>query len=233
MAIVLFTDFGTNDIYVGQVKAALERDAPGLPVIDALNDAPAFNVKAGAHLLASLVPEYPQGSVFLAVVDPGVGGERAPVAMRADGYRFVGPDNGLVSVFAARAARVEAFRIAWTPGRLSASFHGRDLFAPVAARIASKTVPKDWLTSLEKLEVDFGPGDLAEVIYVDHYGNAVTGLRVSGAGGSRRARGSLPGAAPSITRRCSRRRKRAARSGTRTAMAWSRSPSTAAAPRRS
>src|SRR3954470_7580893 len=112
MAIVLFTDFGPSDPYVGQMKAVLEREAPGIPVIDLLNDAPAFRVRAAAHLLASLVSEFTQGSVFIAVVDPGVGGERLPVALRADGYRFVGPDNGLLSVFAGRAHDAEAWRIA-------------------------------------------------------------------------------------------------------------------------
>jgi S-adenosylmethionine hydrolase len=179
VAIVLFTDFGSRDPYVGQVKAVLERDAPGIAVVDLLNDAPAFNLKAAAHLLASLAPEFPQGSVFVAVVDPGVGSLRAPVTLRADGYRFVGPDNGLLSVFAARAERVDSFRIVWKPGRLSTSFHGRDLFAPVAARIAINALPGDWLEPLEKLSVDFGGDDLAEIIFVDHYGNAMTGARAS------------------------------------------------------
>jgi S-adenosylmethionine hydrolase len=183
MAIVLFTDFGSRDLYVGQVKAALDREAPGTAVIDLLNDVPAFNVEAAAHLLASLVPELPQGSVFLAVVDPGVGGPRAPAALRADGYRFVGPDNGLLSVFAARAAHVEAFRIVWAPERLTASFHGRDLFAPVAARIAADALPRDWLRPLPGLAVQFGAEDLAEIIYVDHFGNAMTGIRAGSASG--------------------------------------------------
>jgi len=181
MAIVLFTDFGSMDPYVGQVKSAIEREAPGMPVIDLLNDVPRFQVRAGAHLLASLVPEFPQGSVFLAVVDPGVGGQRLPVALWADGYRFVGPDNGLLSVFAGRAHHTRTYRIAWTPERLSSSFHGRDLFAPVAARIAQDRLPQDWLAPLPALSVDLGGSDLSEVIFVDHYGNASTGLRADNA----------------------------------------------------
>ena len=177
MAIVLFTDFGSRDPYVGQVKAVLERDAPGTPVIDLLHDVAAYAVKPAAHLLAALAPRFVQGSVFVAVVDPGVGSARGAVAVQAAGYRFVGPDNGLISVFAARARDARAWRIAWTPGVLSASFHGRDLFAPVAARLATGRVPEGWLVPLEALSVDFGAGDLGEVIYVDHYGNAMTGLR--------------------------------------------------------
>ncbi len=181
MPIVLFTDFGSADVYVGQVKAVLAREAPGIPVIDLLNDVPAYRIRPAAHLLASLVPQFPQGSVFLAVVDPGVGGPRAPVALRADGYRFVGPDNGLLSVFAARARDKQAFRIEWIPESLSTSFHGRDLFAPVAARLAVERVPEGWLAPLPGLSVDFGDADLAEVIYVDHYGNARSGLRARNA----------------------------------------------------
>lgn len=177
MAIVLFTDFGPHDLYLGQVKVVLARDAPDTPAIDLLNDVSPFRIKAAAHLLASLVPECPQGSVFLAVVDPGVGGQRKPVALRADGYRFVGPDNGLLSVFAARAAHPEVFRIAWRPERLSSSFHGRDLFAPVAARVATDDVPEGWLLPMPGFSVDFGAGDLPEIIHIDHYGNAMTGVR--------------------------------------------------------
>ena len=76
MGIFLFTDFGAADLYVGQVKAVLARDAPGVAVIDLLHEAPAFNVRAGAHLLAALAAQLPAGSVTLAVVDPGVGGAR-------------------------------------------------------------------------------------------------------------------------------------------------------------
>jgi len=179
MPIVLFTDFGSRDPYVGQVKAVLGEVAPTVPIIDLLNDAPDFNAKAAAHLLASLVGQFPQGSVFFAIVDPGVGGRRAPVVVRADGYRFVGPDNGLLSVVAARAAHAQTFRIAWRPKRLSSSFHGRDLFAPVAARVALDDVPEGWLVPRPQLSVDFGSGDLAEIVYVDHYGNAVSGMRAA------------------------------------------------------
>ena len=177
--IFLFTDFGAAGLYVGQVRAVLQSAAPKAIVIDLLHDAPAFNVKAGAHLLAALAPRLPAGSVTLAVVDPGVGGPRRPVAVRANGRWFVGPDNGLVSIVAARARSGQAYSIGWRPRALSASFHGRDLFAPVAAMLArgNRAAPK-----LKKaaLAVSLGTADLAEVIYVDHYGNVMTGLRSAG-----------------------------------------------------
>lgn len=175
--IVLFTDYGWTDPYVGQIKAVLAREAPGVPVIDLLHDVPDFNAHAGAHLLDALAPEFPAGSVFLCVVDPGVGGPRGAVAVEADGRWFVGPDNGLISVVAARAERVRRFRINWQPQRLSDSFHGRDLFAPVAAWLAAGQAPAARLQAIAALEVNFDGADLPRIIYVDHYGNCWTGLR--------------------------------------------------------
>lgn len=181
MAIFLFTDFGAADIYVGQVKAVLLREAPRVPVIDLLHEAPAQNVRAGAHLLAALSARIPPASVVLAVVDPGVGSERDAVALRAADTWFVGPDNGLLSVVAARAPRIEVSRIGWRPEELSASFHGRDLFAPVAGWLACGEPGSARLEPKPSLDVNFGGGDLHEVIYLDHYGNAMTGIRAGAA----------------------------------------------------
>jgi S-adenosylmethionine hydrolase len=178
--IFLFTDFGATDLYVGQVKAVLHLHAPGTQVVDLLHAAPAFGVKASAHLLAALAAWVPAGSVTMAVVDPGVGDARRPVAMLADDRWFVGPDNGLLTVLAARARRAEAFPIGWRPRHLSASFHGRDLFAPVAAMLARGDRRAAKLGRKTGLSNDLGEGDLAEIIYADHYGNAMTGLRAAG-----------------------------------------------------
>ena len=181
MAIVLFTDFGAGDLYVGQVKAVLQRLAPGITVIDLLHDAPAFNVRASAHLLAAMVGYFDEGSVFLTVVDPGVGAARNALVVNADDRWYVGPDNGLLSVIGARAAKGDCWRIVWQPQQLSAAFHGRDLFAPVAATLAVQSgLPKGWFEHAGKLEVEFGGDDLPEVIYMDHYGNAHTGIRARG-----------------------------------------------------
>jgi S-adenosylmethionine hydrolase len=177
--IFLFTDFGAADLYVGQVKAVLAAHAPRAPVIDLLHDAPPFNIKAGAHLLAALAARIPPGSVTLAVVDPGVGGPRGAVAVLADGRWFVGPDNGLISVTAARAGRVEVYGIGWKPRSLSASFHGRDLFAPVAAMLAGGRRRTAKLEKRARLSVNLGPDDIDEIIYVDHYGNLMTGMRAA------------------------------------------------------
>lgn len=175
--IVLFTDFGLAGPYTGQVKTVLQRIAPAVPVIDLFADAPSRNPKPAAYLLAAYAPWFPAGTVFLCVVDPGVGGARAPLVVEADGRFYVGPDNGLFELVRRRAATARVFEITWRPERLSASFHGRDLFAPVAARLARGDEP-----GAEERPPAFGrhaqwPDDLAEIIYLDHYGNALTGLR--------------------------------------------------------
>ena len=175
--IVLFTDFGNRDPYVGQVKARLAEHAPTQLVVDLLHEVPDFNPHAGAHLLAAFAPGFAPGSVFLAVVDPGVGTPRDAVVTLAGGRWFVGPDNGLLSVVAARHPDTRLWRITWQPEGLSATFHGRDLFALIAADIARGEFPTDKLSPIDKLNVEFDAGDLARVIYIDHYGNAWTGVR--------------------------------------------------------
>ncbi len=174
--IVLFTDFGFNGPYIGQMKAMIWQQAPELPIIDLFADAPVHNSRASAYLLASYANAFPQDSVFLAVVDPGVGSqERKAAIVRADGRWFVGPDNGLFNVIAARSTEVQAWHVIWQPQRLSATFHGRDLFAPLAARLASGKIVGEEL--LVRTELVKWPADLYEIIYVDHFGNLISGVR--------------------------------------------------------
>ncbi|BCB25683.1 hypothetical protein SKTS_05690 [Sulfurimicrobium lacus] len=97
--------------------------------------------------------------------------------MLADEKWYIGPDNGLLSVVAARASKVELWRIIWRPENLSRSFHGRDLFAPIAALIEKGAFPHGKLADTVRLQVALDAGDLGEIIYLDHYGNAMTGLR--------------------------------------------------------
>jgi len=176
--IALFTDFGLADPYVGQMHAALAREAPHVRVIDLFHCVPSFSVRAAAYLLPAYSADFPEGAVFVCVVDPGVGGVRAPVMVRADHRWYVGPDNGLFHVLARRARRLECRRIRWRPQRLSASFHGRDLFAPVAARIARGVIPDSEPATLTVPAGDW-PDDVPEIIYIDHYGNGITGLRAA------------------------------------------------------
>jgi S-adenosyl-L-methionine hydrolase (adenosine-forming) len=175
--LLLVTDYGWQDPYVGQVKAVLAAESPGVPVIDLLHAVPDFNAHAGAHLLAALCRDLPVGAVVLAVVDPGVGGPRDAVVVETNGCYFVGPDNGLLSLLTGRAKASRIWRIDWRPLHLSDSFHGRDLFAPIAAWIAAGPFPADKLTPIPVLQVNFDTAELPRILYIDHYGNAWTGIR--------------------------------------------------------
>jgi hypothetical protein len=173
--IVLCTDFGLAGPYIGQVKAVLARQAPGVPVVDLFADLPAFDPRRSAYLLAAYADWFQAGDIILAVVDPGVGGPRGALVIDADGRQLVGPDNGLFELVLRRARRAECWAISWRPAALSATFHGRDLFAPVAARLALGEAPPG-TPSAPTRRPDW-PDDLAEIVYVDHYGNAMTGWR--------------------------------------------------------
>ncbi len=174
--LILITDYSLTDPYVGQMKVSLHALAPTIPIVDLMHEVPAFNAHAGAHLLAALGRQCPPGSVFICVIDPGVGGDREAVVVEADGKHYVGPDNGLLSLVAARARQARVWRVAWRPDELSSTFHGRDLFAPVAARLATASIEPSWLVESDLL-VRFDDAALPRIIYMDHYGNAWTGIR--------------------------------------------------------
>ena len=175
--IVLFTDFGLAGPYTGQVNAVLQQTAPGVPVIPLFADAPAGQPKPAAYLLAGYAAWFPPVTVVLCVVDPGVGSARRGLIAEAAGRLYVGPDNGLFELVLRRAPSPACWEIAWQPPALSASFHGRDLFAPVAGRLARGEPPSALAKEMTPQRFPEWPDDLAEIVYIDHYGNALTGLR--------------------------------------------------------
>jgi S-adenosyl-L-methionine hydrolase (adenosine-forming) len=221
--IVLFTDFGLQGPYTGQMKAVLHQTAPGIPIIDLFADAPTGNPKASAYLLAAYAQWFAAGTTFLCVVDPGVGGARPPAMLDADGRWYVGPGNGLFELIERRATTARRFEIDWRPLHLSASFHGRDLFAPVAAMLARGEPPPGRPRKDAERRSDW-PDDLAEIVYIDHFGNAMTGLRAS-----MLAPGLPPPAAGSSVQGRSATGRRARRSGMRIRTVLPRSPSIAGA----
>ena len=178
--IVLFTDFGLAGPYTGQVLAMLHQVAPGVPVISLFADAPAGQPKPSAYLLAAYAAWFPVGTVLLCVVDPGVGSNRRALIVETADRFFVGPDNGLFELVLRRGAGARAWEITWRPPTLSASFHGRDLFAPIAGRMAQGEAPSALATPVSPASYVDWPDDLAEIIYIDHYGNALTGIRGAG-----------------------------------------------------
>ena len=175
--ILLFTDFGLDGPYVGQMKVALHQAGIGSrPIVDLMHDAPRFQPRAAGCLLAAMLHRVPVGSVLVAVVDPGVGSDRRGAVLRVDGRWLVGPDNGLFEMAARAAVELQWWDIAWPLEGVSASFHGRDVFAPLAAMLARGEMPAG-VRVQPGLRCDpDGVGELAEVIYLDSYGNAFTGL---------------------------------------------------------
>ncbi|MGD8615821.1 MAG: SAM-dependent chlorinase/fluorinase [Gammaproteobacteria bacterium] len=186
--IAILTDFGVQGPYLGQMHAVLAERAPGTPLVDIFPDLPRFDARAAAYLVPAYTQYLPPNTICLCVVDPGVGSDRRAVALKADGLWYVGPDNGLFSILIRRASRVRAFIVRWVPERLSASFHGRDLFAPIAAGLARGEEPPGEPLAADALVSPAWPEELAEVVYLDHYGNALTGIRASSVGRDARVR---------------------------------------------
>ena len=152
--------------------------------IDLMHDAPSQNPQSSSYLLAALADEMPKDAICIAVVDPGVGTTRDPAILAADNRIFIGPDNGLLEIPSRRAHTSQWHRIDWRPGTLSTSFHGRDLFAPVAAALALEGPDwRDrWSTEVMRTSNNTGvdwPDDILEIIYCDAYGNCISGLRAS------------------------------------------------------
>ena len=177
--IALFTDFGVSGPYHGQMHAALAAARVEQPVIQLMVDAPPFAPKPSAYLLAALADYLSPGIMVIAVVDPGVGSERRSILVKDSNQWFIGPDNGLLSQVARRSGSAEIEEIVWRPEHLSNSFHGRDLFTPVVAKICRGEYlsgPKLPINSIVGYE---WPSDLDEIIYIDDFGNAVVGIRAT------------------------------------------------------
>jgi len=187
--VTLTTDFGLRDSYVGEMKGVMLSIAPELRCIDIAHDLPPQQVNHASRVLASAAPRFPTGTVHLAVIDPGVGTDRAPIALLSGGHLFIAPDNGLLSAVVSRLGGVEAcHRIeghAHLPGHRSATFHGRDVFAPTAAALASgllslADVGGAWgpeLTAAVEAQPDGADGWVGHVVAVDRFGNAVSNVR--------------------------------------------------------
>jgi len=190
MAIItLTTDFGTADGYVGAMKGVIARLAGSFPVpvvVDLAHDIPPGDIAHAAWVVATATTEFPHGSIHVVVVDPGVGGARREVVVRARGRWYVGPDNGVFAYVAERggdayAIENERFRAE----RVSPTFHGRDVFAPTAAAIASGEDPT---TAGRKVELvgrlAWGPRerDTGRVVHIDRFGNLISDLPEAEAG---------------------------------------------------
>ncbi len=194
--VTLLTDFGTSSSYAGSLRGALLSVSRDLVLADITHEIPRFDFLSGALILRAAAPSFPPGTVHLAVVDPGVGSARRPVAVRSGDHVFVGPDNGLFTPFLGPDAAVFAIDAdTWAPGTVSATFHGRDLFAPAAARIAlgedparlGDPVPDPLRLAMPEPVIAEG-GITGSVIHVDAFGNMVTNVSAALVGSCRTVR---------------------------------------------
>jgi S-adenosylmethionine hydrolase len=183
--IALLTDFGTRDAYAASLKGVIRCLNPEAELVDLTHEIPPQDIGAGAFVLATTAPYFPPGTIFLAVVDPGVGGSRRALAARSRGQFWVGPDNGLFTpVFGEpEVAIVSLENPAYFRPQVSATFHGRDIFAPVAAHLSLGVDLERFGPPLTDPVVLAWPAPVfapvavqGEIIYVDRFGNLVTNL---------------------------------------------------------
>ncbi len=178
--IFLFTDFGTNDLYAGQLNAAIAKIEPSIIIIDLFHNAPQFDVFSSSILLKSLLNGIPENSIILGVVDPGVGSEqRKPIVLKTRSHIFVGPDNGLFDFVCSTDETSEVYEITWRPESLSNSFHARDLFAPIAGLIHEGESLGKLGKPFIKKPIETEEQSLNRIIYIDSFGNCFTGLNLS------------------------------------------------------
>ncbi len=186
--IALLTDYGYSDTYIAQLKAVLKQMAPSAELLDITHGVPACDLYSGAYLLSTVVPYLPEGTVIIAVVDPGVGSKRRAVAVRGARHLYVAPDNGLLSL----ALRIDPPQHAvaldnprYFLPRVSSTFHGRDIFAPVAAHLVNgtsleqlgSTIAPRTLQVLEDIDPKIHEGHIiTHLLHIDRFGNLIFDL---------------------------------------------------------
>jgi S-adenosylmethionine hydrolase len=184
--VTLTTDFGLKDPYVAEIKAVVLDICPAATIVDISHEIEKFNIRMGAYILASASPYFPRGTIHVAVVDPSVGTKRKPILIQTKQARFVGPDNGILTLAARNQGLEHAYEITnqnlMLP-RISDTFHGRDVFAPAAGHLANGTPLADFGPQTPKIvtpsftRVTKKNNTLTgEVLYIDGFGNIITNI---------------------------------------------------------
>jgi S-adenosylmethionine hydrolase len=184
--VTLLSDFGLADSYVAEMKGVILSINPHTRLVDINNEIEKFNVRMGAFILASATPYFPLGTIHVAVVDPGVGTKRRPIIVETKRGFYVGPDNGLLMLAAQQEDLIKVYHIVnqkYMLSRVSNTFHGRDIFAPVAAHLTAGTKPsmfgpviKDYVFP-EFAKPQINRGRVAgEVLHVDGFGNVISNI---------------------------------------------------------
>lgn len=185
--ITLLTDFGSQDYFVGAMKGVILSIKPGATIVDITHEVPPQDLQAGAFNVLAAYKDFPSGTIHIAVIDPGVGSARKGIVIDCAGQFFVGPDNGLFSWICDREQSFRAFELSeekFFRHPVSRTFHGRDIFAPVAAALANGVAVEEFgprvekLVRLESLTPVKGEGGGVEaiIIHIDRFGNCITNL---------------------------------------------------------
>lgn len=180
--ILLYTDFGKGDHYLGQMLSILSDSLPGLPVINLMTEAPRFRPKQAGYLLAAILPYLAKNIMIIAVIDPGVGSKRRGLLYQQKNFALLAPDNGLLAPSIRQNPGGQLYKISWQPQNRSNSFDGRDWFAPVAGLYLNGQIRSG--SGLEPIDANDlvgsdWPHDLSEIIHIDNYGNLITGICAS------------------------------------------------------
>lgn len=186
MIITLLTDFGLSDPYVGSMKGVILNINPDVRIIDITHDISPQNVDEAAFVLKRVYSYFPRGTIHVVVVDPGVGSERAILAVQAESYIFLAPDNGVLKYIFDDDADARVFRLtnhAYFLEKVSHTFHGRDIFAPVAAHVSKGVTLErlgesfhDYVVGNVKKPVEGKTEIIGEIIHIDKFGNGVTNI---------------------------------------------------------
>lgn len=186
--VAMLTDYGNHDHYVAILDANILKSNPSAKIVTITHEITPFNIMEGAFTLAEAVTEFTPGTVFLGIVDPGVGSERTPIVVVTNtGHILVGPDNGLFDPTIQRCGGGTAFAIEnaelLRPGTMSSTFHGRDIFAPVAGHLSRGVAPEkvgprrdDWVKLDVQPAIRERDGVTGTVLQVDYYGNILTNI---------------------------------------------------------
>lgn len=185
--VTLLTDFGETDYFVGAMKGALLSVNPEAKIVDITHDVPAHDIEAGAFTLFAACETFPKGTTHVAVVDPGVGSERRAIVVETKDHLFVGPDNGIFGYIYERAGEYRVFHLTneeFFRRDVSSTFHGRDVFAPVAGALSLGVSPEKLgprISDEERLErakpIRLADGSLeAAIIHIDRFGNCITNI---------------------------------------------------------
>jgi len=184
--ITLLSDFGLKDPYVAEMKAVILSIYPQARIVDITHEIEKFNIRMGAFVLASATPYFPTGTIHVAVVDPGVGTKRRPIIVETKRSYYVGPDNGLLMLATQKEGISHVYHVnnpQYVLPRVSRTFHGRDIFAPVAAYLARGSRPSEFGPEIfdyalpEFAKPNVREGELfGEVLHIDDFGNIVSNI---------------------------------------------------------